>query len=623
MADTLENLGFSSAHNGDVDLSHLGFIPAIGETPEEETSALGAAGRGAVGMLPLGKQAYSAIAGAVENKPYLQERQELEKEIEADIANHPGARLGGQAAGVVAPALLTGGASLPGGAITEGALMGAGFGAGNAIDTLAGGGSGAKAAGDIALGTAAGGAGGALGNVAGKALSTVTKPFQHSQNELMAEATAGILGGTTRQIRALPGKNPVETLTKMGQDMGKYTVNGEPLVAVTDRLPVRLDKFIALQKQAGQTIGDTIKASNVEPMAAQPIMDELSSSLKFATPDDQVQMKAVMDQVQKYAEKDGTIPFDRLQLLKGELGDRAFHGQGDPVLQSAYHVISDAQDRELEKISSQINKPAFDTAKDAYQLTSRAIPMLRMAVSKEVGGKTNLVVPGAALISGHPLVAAGALAKTRLSQMGSGALFRGIQALPENAGALAEGLPGKMGGQIGGATVQQNMGETKTLPGQGGPSPSKTAPNELNITHPALAPWQSMFQKNAINAKNPGELEKSHAVTDFVLSQRDPAYAAAKQKAADEPVPEVQHMAEGGVVPDVHDETNAEKNLRDSFGSTLKGLGEQLKNPTHETKPEPLPGKTSIRFHQPFNTDLADKLKAFLAEKEKDDAEPR
>jgi len=616
------------SETGHLDFSAIGGVPAVGGGPsaEDETSALGAAGRGAVGVLPLGKQAYAAVAGAAENKPYLQERQELEKEIEADIANHPAARLGGQVAGVVAPALLTGGASTLGGTIAEGAAMGAGFGAGNAIDTLASGGSGAKAAGDVALGTLAGGAGGAAGRAAGNLIGKAASPFVNSQDELMAEATAGILGGTTRQIRSLPGKNPVQTLTKLGSDMAKYHVNGEPLIQVTDQMPARLDKFIALQKQAGQTIGDTIKSSNVEPIAAKPIIDELGTALKFATPDDQVQMQAVMNQINQYAEKDGTIPFDRLQQLKGELGDRAFHGQGDPVLQAAYHTVSDVQDRELEKVSSVINKPAFDDAKNAYQMTSRAIPMLRMAVSKEVGGKTNMVVPGAALLSGHPLVAAGALAKNRLSQMGSGAMFKGLQNIPENAGAIAEALPGKAGAQAGGAAVQQNMGETHPVPGKGAPSPSDTQPNKLNIDHPALAQWKPMFQQNAQNAKNPGEVEKSHAVTDFILSQRDPGYAAAKKKASEAPVTENQpaKMSEGGIIADLKE--NFGKPVP-GFGSTLQGLENVMKGAKSTPVPMenqlPVQTEKTPKFHEPFNTDFADQLKAFLADKEKDDAESR
>src|SRR5580658_10623345 len=148
MAIDFSSLGATPAQTGKIDFSALGAVPAVGQTqPEDDTTALGAAGRGAVSMLPLGNQAYSAIAGATQNEPYLKERQELAKETQSDVENHEPARLAGQVAGIAAPAILTGGASAPaslGEAATQGAVMGAGFGAGNAIDTLASGGSGAN-----------------------------------------------------------------------------------------------------------------------------------------------------------------------------------------------------------------------------------------------------------------------------------------------------------------------------------------------------------------------------------------------------------------------------------------------------------------------------------------------
>lgn len=620
MALDFSHLQGEAAQSGTLDFSSLGAVPAVGGGPDEDsTSMLGAAGRGAVEMLPLGKQAYAGIESVVDKTSYTDERKELETDIEADKMNHPGSRLAGQAAGVIAPALLTGGTSTAA-MIGQGAAMGAGFGAGNAIDTLAGGGSGAEAAADVALGTVGGAAGGAAGKGLGNIISKVAKPFVNSQDEVLAEATAGILGGTTRQIRSLPGKNPVETLAKMGNDMSRYKVNGEPLITISDQMPDRLNKFLALQKQSGELIGDTIKNSNVQPISVKPIAEELQAALKFATPDDQAQMKAVLDQVQAYADPGtGVIPFDRLHLLKGELGERAFEGQGSPVLKSAYHVISDVQDRELEKIGAAINKPAFDDAKAAYSLTSRAIPLLRTAVAKEIGGKTNLVIPGAALLAGHPLVAVGALAKNRLGQMGSAAVFKGAQALPENAGAMMESLPGKMGGQIGGAqisgAVQQNMGETKPVPGghNNATTPSKTEPNKLHLDHPAMAPYKAMFEQNATKAKSPSEVEKSNAVTDFVLSQRDPAYAKAKQMAAESPAaPEAPKAPEAPVAPEPMKMAQGGYVDPNSPG-TLRGLQEIANKLAAKKKPQEKPAYVS-KAEAPASSDFADKLRAFLEE---------
>ncbi len=139
-------------------------------------------------------------------------------------------------------------------------------------------------------------------------------------------------------------------------------------------------------------------------------------------------------------------------------------------------------------------------------------------------------------------------------------------AVPEIAGALPVA-----GAQLATGPVHQNMGETK--PVHSSTQASTTAnPTSINVNHPALAPWKATFDKNAATAKDTGEIQKSQAITDFVLSQRDPAYAAAKQKMSDNPTESNQEptkMAEGGVV--------------------------QTQRPK-----------------QPFNTDMADKLKEFL-----------
>lgn len=608
-------------------LDPTGYVPQSGGG----TTALGAAGRGAVGMLPLGEQAYSAIAGAAENKPYLQERQELAQEIEADKANHPVARVAGQAAGVVAPALLTGGSSIPEsllGAAGQGAAIGAGFGAGNAIDTLAGGGSGAQAAGDVALGAGLGAAGGAIGRGLGSVVGKTASAALPSQDELAAEATAGVLGGTARQIRALPGKNPVDTLNTMRGVMNTSTVNGEPLIKVGQRMPERLQNVIDWQKQQGGVIGDTIKNANVAPMELQPIVDKISQSGKFLSPDDAAHLSSVAEDIKKYA-VDGKMPFDRLQQAKTDIGDQAFGGKGNPVLQNVYHELSDAQDAELEKASTVINKPEFDSAKLQYQTASRALPLLKMAVARELGGKVNVLAPGAALLTGHPLVAAAALAKNRLGQIASGGMFKAVGAIPSGIGETAAAIPSVAGAQVASGPLRQNMGETKPLR-TGGPTQSP-APSPTDIAsllnHPALAQYRPGFEKNAAAAKNQGEIQKSMAKTDFINSQTMPAYAAAKQEAADSPLPEASQnpakMADGGMVAS---DSKIDEPIP-AMGSTLQGFADQLKHPTHEAmppKPEAVPMKSEPKFHEPFNPDFAEQLKAFLnGKKGRDDAQSR
>ena len=117
------------------------------------------------------------------------------------------------------------------------------------------------------------------------------------------------------------------------------------------------------------------------------------------------------------------------------------------------------------------------------------------------------------------------------------------------------------------------MGETKPVRSPAQPT-TPASPTSLNVNHPALAPWKPTFDKNAAGAKDSGEAQKSQAITDFVLSQRDPAYAAAKQKASDEP--------------------NAQPEPSQSPAGMARG------------------GIVARKDKQPFNTDMQDKLKAFL-----------
>ena len=49
-----------------------------------------------------------------------------------------------------------------------------------------------------------------------------------------------------------------------------------------------------------------------------------------------------------------------------------------------------------------------------------------------------------------------------------------------------------------------------------------------------MAPYRPIFQKAVAGITDPAEAQKQQTITDFVLSQRDPNYSAAKQKAAEE-----------------------------------------------------------------------------------------
>lgn len=533
-------------------------LDATGAATSPDTTALGAFGRGAVGMLPLGSQAYAGVASAAQNEPYAQERQELNQEIESDKLNNGGSRFAGQTAGVVAPLLIPGaGEALAAKTLAQGigtgAAVGAGFGAGNAIDAEAIDHNDPEAIKSLLESIALGGASGGLGKYAtgllGKLSSGASEPLEleagegaarnqaghplngpspmmmpsksipmgqpsdisniadgtplpssplnepatftpasaptpgaplettsqmnpPSDNELRARMLVGALGGSARQVRNLPGKNLVQTLNHMADVVEGSNVNGQPLIAALDRTSTRLQKFLTLQHQAGKTIGNTIDSAGVQPMSVQPILDTLQTAIKFPTPNEAAQLKGLTDQIKAYAGQDGTLSFQRLQQLKTDLDEKGFAGAGDPVTQTAYHVVGNAQDAELEKVAAQVNLPAFTKAKQQYQMLSRAIPMLRMATAKSLVNKPGLTE----LLSGHPLNALSSLVKEPLTRAANVIGFKG-------ANALHGGNPlASMAAQATSAVSQS---------------------------------------------------DKESAVMDYVNSQRDPSYAATKQERAE------------------------------------------------------------------------------------------
>lgn len=447
------------------------FMPAGASPTNPPVSTLGSFGRGAVSMIPLGKQAYAGVASAAENEPYTQERQELDTEEGQDKEFNPTARILGQATGAVAPAIATAGASAPesiGEAALQGAGVGAGFGAGNAVDTLNNGGSGGKAAADVALGAGLGAAGGAAGQLAGNAISGIANKLGPSFDETRAEAIAGLFGGTTRQIRSLPGKNPTVTMNSIGDAIANRTVNGDPLIDVFDKLPDRLDKFVQFQKQAGQIIGSEIEKSGVEGIPVGQIANSLETSMNFPSPMQMDEIGNLVDKVRLYGDNNGEMTLSRLQQLKTNLGDEAFHGQGNPVLQKAYHVVSDIEDSYLDGVGSSINKPAFDAAKADYQVASRVIPMMRMGVSREIGQKVPTFLPALAAVTGHPAGIVGALMKNRAAQIGSGAAFRGMNAVSNGLGNVAGRIPAMAGADVAASQKKQVVYDYLKQSNQGG-----------------------------------------------------------------------------------------------------------------------------------------------------------
>lgn len=638
MAIDFSSIGGTPAQTGKIDFSSIGGIPAVGQDePTDETTALGAAGRGAASMIPLGEQAYSTIAGAVQKEPYLQERQELAKEVQADVANHPVARLAGQAAGIAAPALVSGGSSVPESlldAAGQGATIGAGFGAGNAIDTLASGGSGAKAAGEVALNTALGAAGG----VAGHELAAAAQNAIPGLEEFAAKKAAQGVGMGSKELGNMSQQELIDT-GKMLMDKG--------IVKQGASTQEMFDTAEKIQEGYGDTIGQIgNQATNLGLTTdVKPMLDALDSKFQAAdalqNPDERKaaifykkgmadilamarqnipNQEGLADELasmrkaspEGFVTNEAPVPsqitFDQLQRLKKSYGNSAFEN-GAVVNPAAADVYSQLSAGQKSIINSAVNNPDLpDQLKDAMSGYSKLYPVvdgLQDVLGRERAG--NMPAKGFGMIgklvgqlpgqsnpainaltslgllgAGHPLWALGAATATLQNPRAMSTLAQGVaNAIPEAGAALPTA-----GAQLATAPMHQNMGETKPMGSAPMPEAQTPAPTTINVNHPALTPWKPIFQKNAASATNASEIQKSQAMTDFILSQRDPSYAAAKQKMSENPAAagssssQPAKMAEGGVVQ--------------------KKDGRQ------------------------FNTDMKDKLKAFLLQqKEKENAKPR
>lgn len=588
------------AKTGKIDFSAAGGSPAPEqETTEDTTTALGAAGRGAVGVIPLGEQGLAAATSALQNKPYLKSRQELEQEIAADKENHPVARLAGQAAGVVAPALLTGGASAPeslAAAAGEGALVGGGFGAGNAIDTLAKGGTNAQAAADLALGAATGAAGGAAGRGLGSLFSKGASTLEDAALEKSMEAmrvSPKVLGNMTPE-KFLESQHIVNNL-KLAE--------GEPadMLAKAESALEGFGKKIGEVGDKADEMGLTLKNPSV---VARPIGDKMAQLTDMVDPDAVAAMnkyKAGYASLQALSNKyPNGIPWAELQRLKSGYGNIAFKS-GEIASQPAadvYFALKDGMQSIAD--SAQENPQLGQDLKDAlkgYNLLSPIVDGLKSKVGAvragQGGGGMGSLIVGGAMLPSRPFMGARILARGAGSiapESVAKAATRGAETLSNIAGATPLAGAQMAAGAVPPVPVQQNMGKSTPINSQssptGTPSPAKAPNSGPNMDHPALAAWKPVFQKNAVNAKDPSEVEKSNAVTDFTLSQRDPAYAAAKQKAADEPV-----MASNGTVK-----------MADG-GAVL--------------------ARSSATPGDGFNTEMADKLKKFVvAQKEKKYGQP-
>lgn len=566
-------------------------LHAMGSEPSD-VSTMGSFGRGALSMLPLGNQAYAGVASLAQNEPYTQERKELTQEQVQDKEQNPGATLAGKATGLIAPIVATSGLAAPEtllGAAAQGAGVGGLFGAGNAIDTLAGGGSGTKAAGDVALGAGFGAAGGAAGHALQGLLGEGAEAVKNSDigQRLQAENISKALGLGPGALKALgkeTGSTPEAAIHGVWQDIQGLPGLPEDFVHPTGNINEKLGMLQAIKDRAGKEIGAARSAGGAAttadfPEGMQAAKDLVNQSENYVgIPDgSQESMKAIAAQLQA-AQNAGKLNFDQMSQIRSAVGDQV--RRDVPGSHQIYRTLSNNLDNALDRIgdSANIDKGAFQAARKAYSTTSKLIPLMQRGAGREAsgtgGGLSNLLGIGGTLMGHSP--AAIAPVAHEVQKIAAPEMLHNIM--------------------LGGLGTEALNG---VLPQAGAQAAASQSP----------------------------ELEKQRVVNDYVMSQRSPA--AAKQasdnaaKARENPVAQKpQNMAAGGVVSQIKDALTATGPAA-GFTSTLEGLQNVAHDEVHPPPESPVPVRTAAipqQFHQPFNPQMVEQLKAYLlSTKDKND----
>lgn len=470
-------------------------------------SVAGAAARGALDAVPMGVK----LAGNVENtlnpsKSTDKYVQELDAMLASDKASQPVAHGAGEVLGSVAPFAIPGvGEALAGETMAGRAAIGAGIGGLQGASNN-------RNPDDLGTDIAKGAAVGAVAQpIAGAAGSLANMVIPEKQT-LVNSATARLLGGNARQLTHLT-PNPEVTVADMGNFVEDHDLQHMDQSSSQLREAVKNN-----HDQAGQKIGAMIKGYPGGDVDIKPIVLQLGETSKFATPDAQAHIASIAKELTNAADKNGNINFLTLHNLKAEIGHEAYPKSGlvNKPLADTYHLISDAQDKALQTSGGPFNSPEFQQAKKDYAITSRMMPMLNMGQAKELqkGATMGSALPATAFGAvGHPGIAGaaamGAVLKPGLENFGRNAFF--------------------------GAARQLN--KLPTIPTTGtAPAVANAASNVVSgpdLSHSALAPFKAHFDAATKGITDPADRQKTITTTDYVLQQNNPAYAKAKQEAAD------------------------------------------------------------------------------------------
>lgn len=490
-----------------------------------KTTALGAAGRGALDAIPFGNKAGAAIEAGLDSSPsgtYDKYLKELDTLVGADKEQHPVAHYAGETAGTLAPLAIPGvGEALTADSLAGRAAVGAGIGAvqgaSNNRDT-------AQLPSDVLKGAGVGAIAqplvGALGDAAGSiGKKVIDSKLGDRASATLFSQTNGLNPMALRKLASSAGEDPEAAVNAMADRLQKIVPDHyySPTSSINDKYAILND----IKEKAGQVIGSARDEASKQALPeAQDAINELGQKAAnwqdIANPEGADNLKNAAAMLQA-AQNKGQLNFDTMQAIKSKVGE-GFNNPNTvkPGTEEIYSTLSNHLDKALDRMAPSnpnIDPAAFAEAKAKYALTSKIMPLMMRGAGREVNSAMAPIKALGAIGSiglGHPLGAIGLGAKS-VQELGA-------PELPANLGMMAK-------------NALQHGAHLPSAP-VGAAAANATSAGTPNFSHPALAPFKPQFQKALQGVTDPAMREKTVATTDYVMQQNNPAYAKAKQEAA-------------------------------------------------------------------------------------------
>jgi len=489
--------------------------------------------RGAANAIPFGTK---ALAG-MQSGDYDKNIAKQDALLSIDKATNPMSHYVGEATGTIAPLAIPGvgevlGADSLAGRVAAGAGIGALQGASNTRAPLTS----EEGMKDIGTGALVGGLTQPLVGAVGDSLSNITNK---GMNRLEGSAAATSFGFTPRALmhEALATKQPEEqvALNLLGQlksDPATSMAEHPDLWSVTSSINDKKAFLFDAEKEIGQKIGKIVEdqgALTTGPLgfpegtqAIQQLKNSADTWLEHdpTTPEGAKLLKDTAAQLEALKTK-GELNFKTIQNMKTGIGKNFNSGEVKPGTKEAYDILNGSLNDSLTNLENNltnanptINKnplsSQFTQLKKSYTLLNKVIPMMKAAgreVTKPFSAFTKMLPIGLGAVTGN---------------LGMGTVVAGSEAAKDILSPeLASNIALKVAPGI------RNLSSTKLPINNLTANIAAQNTTGPNLNSPQLAPWKPTFQ-NQTQGMPPADAQKHNILLDYVLQQRDPAYAKAR-----------------------------------------------------------------------------------------------